>query len=251
MKKFLIAATAASAIVAAATPAVAQTSQRHYNIAGVQLTNPTGISGAIATGLAEVAIANNIGTRYTATADAPSDSVAADDNIDVVFTLNGSVNKDCSFYAGNNAAARQINFGVIGVKTGDNENNDTAFEMVGDATADIDTVTAGCNTNNVVEVNKNDVRGLVNNNPGGYDTNEFQANIPYRVRARWTGVALNAQTAGTQQTLNVSTTQNAGALQQGAWRSNMEIDITAPAITDKGLVAGDYTGTTTVTLRAI
>lgn len=251
MKKFLIAATAASAIVAAATPAVAQTNQRHYAAGPLTLTNPTGLGGAIAQAGFELGIANNIGTRYTATANAPNDSVTADDNIDVVFTLSGSVNKDCSFYAGNNAAARQINFGVIGVKTGDNENNDTAFEMVGDAVADIDTVTAGCNTNNVVEVNKNDVRGLVNNNPGGYDTNEFQANIPYRVRARWTGVALNAQTAGTQQTLNVSTTQNAGQLQQGAWRSNMEIDIVAPAITDKGLVAGDYTGTTTVTLRAI
>lgn len=249
MKKILLAATAATALVGVAAPAAAQTNQRHY--AGIPIfgtsTNP---SNAVAAGL-NILISNNIGTRYTATADAPGDTVAADDNIDVVFTLSGSVNRDCSFYSGNNAAARNIDFGVIGIRTGDNENNDTAFEMVGDAVADIDTVTAGCNTNNVVEINKNDIRGLVNNNPGGYDTNEFQANIPYRVRARWTGVALNAQTTGTLQTLNVSTTQNAGALQQGAWRSGMELDIVAPAITDKGLVAGSYTGTTTVTLRAL
>src|SRR3546814_18661104 len=59
----------------------------------------------------------------------------------------------------------------------DNENVNSAFEMVGPAEANIDSLTAGCNTNNVVEINKNDIRGLVNLNPGGYDTDEFQANI--------------------------------------------------------------------------
>src|SRR3546814_12748323 len=65
-------------------------------------------------------------------------------------------------YAGNNSNARNIDFGVIGVRTGDNENVNSAFEMVGPAEANIDSLTAGCNTNNVVEINKNDIRGLVN-----------------------------------------------------------------------------------------
>jgi hypothetical protein len=251
MNKILLTAVAATAMIAAAAPASAQTNQRHYNTGGVQLTNPTGIGGAIAEGIANIAIANGIGTRYTALAGALGDTATAQTRIDVVFSLSGRVNRDCSFYQGNNASARNIDFGVIGVRTGDNENVNSAFEMVGPAVASIETLTAGCNTNNVVEINKNDVRGLVNNNPGGYDTDEFQANIPYSVQARWTGVALNAQTAGTRQTLTVPTSGNAGQLQQGAWRSDMEIDITAPAIADKGLVAGSYTGTTTVTLRAL
>src|SRR3546814_126576 len=117
--------------------------------------------------------------------------------------------------------------------------------------ANIDSLTAGCNTNNVVEINKNDIRGLVNLNPGGYDTDEFQANIPYAVTASWTGVALNAQTTGTPQSFTVPTTGNAGQKQQGAWRSRMDIDIVAPPVTNKGLVAGAYTGTTTLTLRAL
>lgn len=251
MKKILCGTVAAIALAAIATPAAAQTNQVHYNIGGAQLTNPTGLGGAIAQGLAELAINGGVGTRYTAFADAPSDSETATPTVNVVFTLGGTVNRDCSFYSGNSTAARTIDFGVIGVRTGNNENVNSAFEMVGPAVAAIDTLTAGCNTNNVVEINKNDIRGLVNANPGGYDTDEFQANIPYSVNASWTGVALNAQTAGTPQSLNVPTTGNAGSLQQGAWRSNMDIDIVAPAVTNKGLVAGTYSGTTTLTLRAL
>ena len=91
----------------------------------------------------------------------------------------------------------------------------------------------------------------MNTAPGGYDTNEFQANIPYSVAANWTGVALNAQVAGSPQSLTVGTAANAGTKQQGAWRSRMDIDIVAPVVTGKGLVAGDYSGTTTLTLRAL
>ena len=255
MKNILRGAVAAVALMGIATSASAQTNQRHYaaNVLGanVTLTNPTGFGGAIAAGLAELGIANGIGTRYTAKTTSSDDSVAAVNRIDVEFKLTGTVNKDCSFYAGNNSSARNIDFGTIGIRTGDNENVNSAFTMVGNATANIETLTAGCNTNNVVEINKDDIRGLVNLNPGGFDTNEFQANIPYRVQARWTGVAQNAQVAGTQQTLNVATTANAGQLTQGAWRSDLELDIVAPAVTGKGLVAGTYTGKTTVTLRAI
>jgi hypothetical protein len=168
-----------------------------------------------------------------------------------VFSLTGTVNKDCSFYSGNDASARNIDFGVIGVRTGNNENVNNAFEMVGPAEADIDTLTAGCNFNNEVEIAKSNVNGMLNAAAGGYDTNQFQANIPYSVNAAWTGVAINVVTAGTPQTLNVATNVLGAIKQQGAWRSNMAIDIDAPAVTAKGLVAGTYTGTTTLTLRAL
>lgn len=256
MKNILRGAVAAVALVGIMGSAAAQTNQRHYAatvpvLGNVTLTNPTGIGGAIGAAAFETARLFGIGTRYTAQADAPNDTVAAVNRIDVEFQLSGTVNKDCSFYAGNNSSARNIDFGTIGIRTGDNENVNSAFTMVGNAEANIETLTAGCNTNNVVEINKDDIRGLVNQNPGSFDTNEFQANIPYRVQARWTGVAQNAQVAGTQQTLTVPTTGNAGQLAQGAWRSDLELDIVAPAVTGKGLVAGTYTGKTTVTLRAI
>jgi hypothetical protein len=252
MKKILCGTVAAIALAAVATPAAAQTAQLHYAGGPVSpLTNPSGLGGLLGAVANELAILGNIGTRYTAFADAPSDSETATPTVDVVFTLSGSVNKDCSFYAGNNASARNIDFGVIGVRTGNNENVNSAFEMVGPAVADIDTLTAGCNFNNEVVITKNNVAGMVNAAAGGYDTDEFQANIPYSVNAAWTGVALNTVASGTAQSLNVSTTQLTGTKQQGAWRSNMAIDIVAPAITNKGLVAGTYTGTTTLTLRAL
>ena len=251
MKKILSGTVAAIALIA--TPAMAQTNQRHYAgtvpiVGSLELTNP---SNGVAFAADLVIGLFDIGTRYRAQADAPGDSETATPTVNVEFSLSGTVNRDCSFYAGNNSNARNIDFGVIGVRTGDNENVNSAFEMVGDAEANIDTLTAGCNTNNVVEINKDDIRGLVNLAPGGYDTDEFQANIPYEVTASWTGVALNAQTTGSAQTLNVPTTGNAGQKQQGAWRSRMDIDIVAPPVTNKGLVAGAYTGTTTLTLRAL
>ncbi|MGH6696910.1 hypothetical protein [Sphingopyxis sp.] len=251
MKKFLSGTVAAIALIAVATPAAAQTNERHYAgvVAGIPYTSTN--PGALATFGLELGLLAGVGTRYRAQADAPSDSETATPTVNVVFSLSGTVNRDCSFYAGNNSNARNIDFGVIGVRTGNNENVNSAFEMVGQAEANIDTLTAGCNTNNVVEINKNDIRGLVNANPGGYDTDEFQANIPYQVTASWTGVALNAQTTGSSQSLVVPTTGNAGQKQQGAWRSRMDIDIVAPAVTNKGLVAGSYTGTTTLTLRAL
>ena len=106
-------------------------------------------------------------------------------------------------------------------------------------------------TNNQVQISKDNLDGLVNAGAGAYDTNEFQANIPYSVTASWNGVALNAQTTGTPQFVTVATNQNANSLQQGAWRSDMQIDIVAPRVNGKGLVAGNYEGTTTLTLRAL
>ena len=254
MKKILTGAVAAIALVGIASPAAAQnhvgTAQLHY--AGTApipytITNP-GIGGTI---LGEAGVAARVGTRYTALAIAPNDTETALPTVTTTFTLTGRVNRDCSFYAGNNSSATNIDFGVIGVRTGNNENVNSAFEMAGPAFANVETLTAGCNFNNEVEITKSNVNGLVNSAAGGYDTDEFQANIPYSVTAAWTGVPVNTVTSGTGQTLNVSTSQLSNLIQQGAWRSNMTINFNAPAITNKGLVAGNYSGTTTLVLRAL
>ncbi|MEW4467682.1 hypothetical protein AB1K62_07625 [Parasphingorhabdus sp. JC815] len=257
MKNILSGAVAAIALVAISAPAAAQTNELHYAgtaLGGYTITNPQDFPFPF-DGLfilaGELGVATQVGTRYTAQASAPGDTETATPTVTVDFRLSGTVNKDCSFYSGNTASATNIDFGVIGIRTGNNENVNNAFEMVGPAVANIESLTAGCNFNNEVEISKDDIRGLVNNAPGGFDTNEFTANIPYEVDANWTGVALNAQTTGSAQNLNVATNANAGTKQQGAWRSAMTIDITAPVITGKGLVAGTYEGTTTLTLRAL
>lgn len=250
MKNILCGAVAAIALVAISAPAAAQTNERHYAsplFGGTTITNP----GFFGTAAGELGVALQLGTRYTAQADAPGNTEQATPTVNVNFRLSGTVNKDCSFYSGNTASARSIDFGVIGIRTGNNENVNNAFEMVGPATAEIESLTAGCNFNNEVEISKDDIRGLVNSAPGGFDTNEFTATIPYSVEANWTGVALNAQTTGSAQSLNVGVNANAAQKQQGAWRSAMNIDIVAPVVQGKGLVAGQYKGTTTLTLRAL
>lgn len=248
MKKILSGAVAAIALAAIATPAAAQTSENHY--AGIPIlgtvTNPS-----IGTGLLNLGVANGIGTRYTANAGALG-NVGTVGNINVAFNLSGSVSKDCSFYAGNGGNAQNLNFGTIGIQAGNNVNVSDAFEMVGPAVAVVTSATAGCNFSNVVKIEKNNAAGMVNTNPAlSYDSNQFQANIPYRVAAAWTGVADGAgAVAGTPQTLNVSETALSNTNAQGAWRSGMLLTFTAPAAT-KALVAGQYTGVTNLTLTAL
>lgn len=268
MKTTLRGAVAAIALVSMGGIAQAQThqttNQRHYAgtaLGGYTITNPQPVTvpiiGSINPGeiLGEAGVVLGVGTRYTATSTAPDDTETATPNVSNTFTLTGSVNKDCSFYAGNNAAGRTIDFGVIGVKTGDNENVGAAFEMAGPLSANINTLTAGCNFNNTVQIVKRDgtdYSGMnLVGNPGGFDKTQFQTNIPYSVTATWTGVAKDAIVDGSTQTLTVADNRAVGSLDQGAWRSAMNIAIEAPALTNRGLVAGTYQDTLTIKLSAL
>jgi hypothetical protein len=250
MKKFISAAIAATAILGVAAPAQAQTNQRHYagNIAGIPFTstNPTGVGLAVSEGLFGV----GIGTRYTANAAALGNTQTATPTVSTAFALSGSVTKDCSFYAGNNASATTIDFGTIGVRTGNNENVSDAFEMVAPAAAAITSATAGCNFNNSVTLTKaNGNQGLLNSAPGSYDTAQFQANIPYNVSANWTGTPQGTTANGIAQSLSVGDTAATATVNQGAWRSAFAMAVVAPAV-NKGLVAGSYADTLTLTLAA-
>lgn len=249
MKKILTGAVAAIALVGIASPAAAQTNELHY--AGVQgwflpstLTNP-GLSQAAQ---AELSIAGGIGTRYTANAGAVG-NVGNVGNVDVAFHLSGTVSKDCSFYAGNTNNATNLDFGTIGIRAGNNVNVSDAFDMVAPALAVVTSATAGCNFSNTVEIVKDSAAGMVNTNPSlSYDSNQFQANIPYKVTAAWTGVPDGAGAVpGAGQTLNVSTTATSATKAQGAWRSGMVLTFEAP-VADKALVAGTYKGVTNLKL---
>ena len=279
MKKILCGTVAALAIIGMASPAAARTNEKHYAGTGVVNVNvgpinlsapvdytftnpqPTNINPIpflpplmvnVGEVLGETGINLGVGTRYTVQATGSDDSETATPTVDVQFAMSGTVSKDCSFYSGNNYTTnvRDIDLGVIGVKTGDNENVGQAFVITGNIDVDIQTLTAGCNFNNRVTIEKDSVKGLVNTAPGSYDTDEFRANIPYTVSASWQGVPRGGPSAGSTQNLSVGDNSKSGFLLQGAWRSQMDINITAAALSDKGLVAGTYEGTTTLTLSA-
>jgi len=264
MKKLLsgIAAIAMVATTGAASAATHQTTnQRHYALdlgvlGGPVLrdTNPSAGTAAFYDSLLPLGNLLGFGTRYTAETTAPDDTETATPTVSAAFTLTGSVNKDCSLYVGNDASARNIDFGTIGVRTGDAENVNSAFEMAGNLHATIETLTAGCNFNNQVSIAKGNQFGDGMNlvgNPGGFDQTQFQTNIPYTIAASWNGVPLDAIVPGSTQTLNVGIAQASNSLSQGAWRSPLTIEIDAPAIVNRGLVAGTYQDTMTVTLQAL
>ncbi len=163
------------------------------------------------------------------------------------FTLNGNVSTDCAFYSG--TGDQTLNFGTIGIYASDNTGPANAFTMTDDADVTITTNLAGCNTANTVSISKGDVRGLVNNAGAGYDTNVFQANLPYSVTATYTAAPRYVAAAGTQQTLVVGTSANANSRQHGAWKSPMSLRVEIPQA-DLALLAGTYTGEMTVNIQA-
>jgi hypothetical protein len=233
MKKIKLAALATIAMLAIPGTAHAD---------GIAIGQQTGFGGLF-----------GIGTSYGVLGGSLGDTEAATPTVATDFTLTGTVNRDCSFYAGNNAAARNINFGTIGVRTGSGENVGDAFEMRAPAGVVITSGTAGCNTKNQVTISKaNGVDGMTNlaAAAGGYDTNQFTDNLPYSVNAIWTGVGVGVVGAGTTRTLTVSTGEASDNLQGGAWRSGFGMTVAIPQ-PNLGLVAGTYSDVLTVTLAAI
>jgi hypothetical protein len=188
-----------------------------------------------------------LGSRYRQNTSSPDDTEQASQTAGGTFTLQGQVNADCSFYNGS-SSTHTLDLGTIGIRTGDNENVTVAFNQAGTATAHVDTATAGCNTHNVVTIaEQNAGAGLVNSNPGPYDSAQFTANIPYALNASWTGVD-EATTTGFAKSLTVAAgSSGTGTNEGGAWRSAFNMDITVPP-QSLGLVAGKYSDQITVTL---
>ncbi len=232
MKKLLAGAATAFAVAAMSTTASAQVTYLEYE----QVSHPDHM-------------------YHIYLSESHGDSSPAFSKVTAAFTLKGKVNPDCSIFLGSGGDGVQnqtktIDFGTIGVKTGNSESVNNAFDMVGQAEAYADSSTAGCNTNNKIEIVKDDVRGLVNAAAGGYDSDAFQAELPYTVEARWTGV--DSQTGpeqGTGKMLLVGLSDPSKDILQGAWRSRMYLKFNIP-VADKALVAGNYTGKTTLTLSA-
>lgn len=271
MNRIVFTALAATALVGFAGAAQAQSthssSSTTYSnglIQGLNTAPPISIFGIPITGpaaaqnawnLAQTPGANALGiqqqsgSRYHQESTAPNDTETAQQSLSNDFTLTGDVSKDCSFYGGG-TTGHTINLGQIGIRTGDNDNVSIAFNQATDMSANVNSATAGCNFNNTVTINKaNGTVGLRNQNPGGFDPQQFTDRIPYSVAATWTGADVNAQNS-VAHTLTVADTAGGGSLNTGAWRSEFNMDVNMPAQT-KGLVAGTYKDTITVTLATL
>ena len=169
-------------------------------------------------------------------------------NDGATFTLKGAVSTDCAYYTGN--ASTTIDFGTIGIYASDNTGPANAFDMTAPANVSIDTNLAGCNTSNTVTVSKNDIRGLVNNSGAGYDSNVFQANLPYSVQGNYTAGAVGSAAAATNGNwINLGLNANSTQASHGAWKSAMSLDVNIP-VPSKSLLAGNYEGQLTVNIAA-
>ena len=189
---------------------------------------------------------------YT-TSSGDNDFEDAGKSISAKFTLKGSVTKTCAIQgvdsdqpAGLNGT---INVGTIGIRAGDELAVGDQFTMTGPIQIQIKSAAAGCNYNSTVSLTKDHAVGMVNSTPGSYDSNQFQANIPYAATASFTGVAPGAGAiAGTAQSVTVNSAGTSASGNFGAWRSPLQLDVTAPTVTGKGLVGGEYQGVVTLTI---
>ena len=188
------------------------------------------------------------GSSWHAIGNAADDNGTAEGSDGATFTMTGSVSTDCAYYSGNNNT-ETLNFGQIGIYASDETGPAAAFTMVAPATLTVDTNLAGCNTANTVRVYKTDIRGMVNNTGSAYDTDVFQANLPYTIAARYTASGTGAPAAGTPQVLNVAADVDQATRQHGAWKSPMALDVVIP-VPGKALLAGAYSGTFGVTISA-
>ncbi len=252
MKAYQLIAGVAALALSAGAASAGSFSQSAYNIGNIGAAT-TGQTAANIGKLANVGSVLLTGEEVASWISA-SGSVAGNQgtagNDSAAFTLKGEVSQDCSFYSG--AIDTVLNFGQIGINTLDNGGVDDAFDMVGAANAEIETNTAGCNTKNEVRITKaNGIAGMKSNYAGAFDGSQFQANLPYKVDASWTGVPAGSGSAtATTQTLNVTTGQPGGVKVQGAWKSHFKVNITVP-VADKSLVSGTYSDTLTIELAAI
>ena len=246
----LLAGVAAVALTASAASAQ-DINQGQFYVLGNQNVQGGSFFGNIAAGLnrANARSGGSPISAWHATGNAVDNNGTAAGSDTAQFTLTGSVSTDCAYYSGDNGT-ESLNFGQIGIYASDNTGPAAAFTMVDDAEVTIDTNLAGCNTANTVRIQKTDLNGLVNAGASAFDSNVFQANLPYEITARYTaGLSTGAGSAGTAQILTVATTSDQASRQHGAWKSAMALDVTIPTPA-KALVAGNYAGTFSVTITA-
>ena len=195
---------------------------------------------------------NSAHTVSYTTSSGNDDFEDAGKSISAQFTLKGTVTKTCAIQGVDNESpglSGTIDVGTIGIRAGDELAVGDQFTMTGPIQVTVKSASAGCNYNSTVKVEKSSALGMINATPGSYDSNQFQANIPYAATASFTGVAAGAGAiAGTAQSVTVNSAGTVNSGNFGAWRSPLQLDVTAPTVTGKGLVGGEYSGVVTLTI---
>ncbi|WOB78317.1 hypothetical protein [Brevundimonas nasdae] len=247
----------AAALALAAAPAMAGTVNQGAAVGGFSKGNYgayTSPNGTTDMGFIDFVKNNGLGGQdsgisvFTATGSSANNNGTASNNDGATFTLKGAVSTDCAYYTGN--ASTTIDFGTIGIYASDDTGPANAFDMTAPANVTIDTNLAGCNTSNTVTVSKNDIRGLVNNSGAGYDSNVFQANLPYSVTGTYTAGAVGSTAAATNGNyINLAANANSTSASHGAWKSAMALNVNIP-VPSKSLLAGAYEGQLTVNIQA-
>ena len=173
--------------------------------------------------------------------------------VSATFSIEGDVSPACIL--GASGGLDSIDFGTFGIYADGTSSIESAFTSVAARNGNTSTNLAGCNTANTVKVKKTSPTGLQNTAgaSGGYDSNQFQAVLPYKVTALYVaGDPASTTTTTSLAKFSVDTTDADGenSRSHGAWKSSaaFKIDIPIPA---KALVAGTYSDTVTVTLSAL
>jgi len=167
------------------------------------------------------------------------------------FSVTASVAKDCVLGI---TSTNSLDFGEIGIYADGSAGVENAFRIAGHTWGEVRTNLAGCNTANTVTLTKQGgVDGMENSAAGAYDSNVFQANLPYSAHAYYTAVANGGGAQAGVAGYHVASNSNTGApgiATHGAWRSNLTVTVNIPAPA-KAVVAGNYQDTLTLTLAVI
>lgn len=164
------------------------------------------------------------------------------------FDITANVAADCVLGL---TGGSTVDFGSLGINADESAGVENVFRLASGAHyAGVETNMAGCNAKNTVTLTKGSVNGLLNSSAQGqgYDTNVFQASIPYYVYGAYAAGGYGEVAAQSRAYhVNVQPNQQTGSQAHGAWLSAFGINVTlvAPA---KALVAGNYKDTLKVDL---
>ncbi len=186
---------------------------------------------------------NSVVSSWHAIGNATGDNGTAAASDGATFTLKGAVSTDCAYYSG--TGDQVLDFGTIGIFASDNTGPAAAFTMTDDASVEINTNLAGCNTVNTVTVSK---VNMVSDNTGGYDAAIFRNDLPFSVTAAYKAGDTNS-TSASNQSWTVGTGESSDFRKHGAWKSAMSLNVNIPQ-QQKALLAGNYTGSVSVTIAA-
>ena len=189
-------------------------------------------------------------SRWAATYEGKDNVGDAGQTDGATFTLRGTVSPHCVFYTGSSDDLN-FNFGRIGIYASENHGPALAFDQVEGAKLKFRTNVAGCNTKNSVTLDR-DSAYLEAAVDFGYDAEQFTNKIPFDVVAKFKAPNVSQgshQARDVNLSLEGSSTRPASR-EYGAWKSPMEIVVDL-GTAQKSLVAGDYTGSFSVTIQAL